>query len=172
MGGELNMPQAIDITGERYGRLIAIRRLDRRRNGHTVWLCKCDCGNETEVVIGSLRNGLTRSCGCLNAERRIEHGMTHTRLYGVWLGMRRRCDYKKHRDYPNYGGRGIKVCPQWRDSFSSFYEWAIANGYDETAPYMACTLDRIDPDGDYEPSNCRWVDAKTQANNRRKKGAR
>ena len=121
MGGELNMPQAIDITGERYGRLIAIRRLDRRRNGHTVWLCKCDCGNETEVVIGSLRNGLTRSCGCLDAERRVEHGMTHTRLYGVWLGMRRRCDYKKHRDYPNYGGRGIKVCPQWRDSFSSFY---------------------------------------------------
>ena len=103
------------------------------------------------------------------AEVSKKHGKSRkSRLYNVWVGMRQRCNDKNHKSYKNYGGRGIRVCEEW-DDFESFEAWALDNGYDKDAPYGECTLDRIDVNGNYEPSNCRWVDAATQARNKRKK---
>lgn len=99
--------------------------------------------------------------------KRIKHGEKGTRLYCVWRHMKERCLYKSSGAYKYYGGRGIKVCKEWSDSYIAFRDWAMENGYDPNAEFGKCTLDRIDCNGDYEPSNCRWVDAKTQNNNRR-----
>ena len=94
------------------------------------------------------------------------HGKRYTRLYTVWRDMKLRCQNPKNKSYQGYGGRGICVCPAWQD-FDNFFTWAMTAGYNPEAPFGACTLDRIDVNGDYEPSNCRWVDMKVQASNRR-----
>lgn len=96
-----------------------------------------------------------------------KHGDVGTRLYNVWKAMRQRCSDPGCKDYPNYGGRGITICPEW-DDYTAFRSWALASGYDSEAPRGVCTIDRTDVDGDYCPTNCRWVDSKTQANNKRK----
>lgn len=164
----------IDLTGQRFGRLVAVRVVGQDNNGRARWLCHCDCGNNTEVASKELRRGTTVSCGCYSREnsgKRISafnyrHGERNTRLYGVWTGMRYRCNCPTCKSYANYGGRGISVCDEW-STFPPFRDWAMANGYDPDAPKGKCTLDRIDADGNYEPSNCRWVDSKVQNNNRR-----
>ena len=165
--------RAYDYTGMRFGKLVVLRP-DVNEKNRIGWLCKCDCGNEMFVETGRLTASIKNpdspkhavSCGCLHGAKPI-HGGSHTRLYRVWAHMKQRCYNSNSNAYIHYGGRGIKICDEWKDDFSSFQKWALENGYDEKAEWHKCTIDRIDVDGDYEPTNCRWVDMHTQLLNRR-----
>lgn len=163
--------RVVDLTGQRFGRWTVIRREGSNTHYSAMWFCRCDCGTERVINGADLRCGHTKSCGCLkyeiNVKRMTTHGGSRSRLHSVWTDMKQRCYNPNEPSYPGYGGRGIKVCDDWRDSFESFQAWALQTGYDENAPYGVCTLDRINVNGNYEPSNCRWVSAKVQAGNRR-----
>ena len=168
--------QIINEAGKKYGRLTVIKYVGNNKYGRALWACECDCGNEKAVLGADLRSGKVRSCGCLEQENRVlmarkralhTHHMSDTRLYGVWHGMKKRCNCENHPHFCDYGGRGISVCDEWENSFTTFAEWALSHGYDEHAPKGACTLDRIDVDGDYCPENCRFADMSVQQNNRR-----
>lgn len=164
------MSKFIDLTGEKFGRLTVIKRKGYSKSKKTQWLCKCDCGNFKIINGSDLKSNKTRSCGCLRKEKAIivakstnlKHNMTHSRPYRIWSSIKSRCYYKNNIAFKNYGGRGIKICDEWRNNFEKFYEWAIENGYKDNL-----TIDRINNDGDYEPSNCRWISMQKQENNRR-----
>lgn len=170
----------IDITGQRFGRLVAKKRLETKSSPsgrkYSVWLCRCDCGKYIEARLNNLRQGSVSSCGCLSHEvhskiaKRInlgeksrKHGDANHNvpLYGIWSAMKRRCNNPNAQYYDIYGGRGITVCSDWQD-YLPFKSWALSNGYKE-----GLTIDRIDCDGNYEPNNCRWITIQEQQRNRR-----
>lgn len=159
-----------DLTGMVFGRLKVIEQNGRTSDRHILWKCKCECGKFTNVSSRELRSGKTKSCGCLQKDKireiRYRHGDRNSRLYSVWKTMKKRCENKNCKSYKWYGAKGVSVCDEWHD-YLAFKRWALDNGYDEKAKRGECTIDRINPYGDYEPSNCRWVSMVEQARNKR-----
>lgn len=159
------MSEVIDITGHRFGRLVAISYVNPKR-----WLCRCDCGTETIIPGDNLRRAITKSCGCLRTEvtrsRSYKHGHNirghRSSSYRSWANMIERCTNPHDTDWKNYGGRGIAVCDRWRHSFEAFLE-----DMGEKPP--GHSIDRINNDGNYEPGNCRWATASEQQHNKRVK---
>lgn len=157
----------------KFGRWTVVSRAGSTPGGQATWNCVCECGTERVVSGAYLRNGTTKSCNCVGAERvrgfNLTHGHGHERLNGVWHGMKERCFNPSATNYPDYGGRGITVCDEWAKDYQAFRDWSLANGYNEKAKRGECTLDRVNVNGNYEPGNCRWVSMKVQAHNRRMK---
>lgn len=163
------MPKIIDITGQRFGRLVAIERSQNvaRTNAPSrpAWLCACDCGIRKVVSKACLISGLAKSCGCLRREttsvKNTAHGMSQTPEYNSWLRMNSRCHFISNKNYKDYGGRGIFVCDQWRYSFENFF---LSMG---RRPTIKHSLERKDNNRGYSPDNCKWATKKEQSCNRR-----
>lgn len=164
------MARANDLTGMTFNRLTVIREADtsvHKKNHHVKWLCKCECGNYTEVVSSALKSGRVGSCGCYHSDRVIEthtkHGLSNTRIKSIYSGMIQRCYNPNAPRYDRYGARGIKICDEWlgENGLVNFNEWAIQNGYSDEL-----TIDRIDNDKNYSPNNCRWATIDIQNNNK------
>lgn len=149
--------------GNRYGRLTVIEIKDKCKSK---FKCRCDCGNIYYARPIDLENGSIKSCGCLQKEIN-KNSVSGERLYCVWNGMRNRCYNPNNKRYESYGGRSIKICEEWLNNYLKFKDWAYSTGYDENAERGECTIDRIDVNGDYEPSNCRWITIQEQQKNKR-----
>ena len=157
---------------EKYGRLTILGFHHKDKHYHKYYECICDCGNKTIVNESNLKRGLTKSCGCLQSEttakrnktmkQKDKHKYSDYSLYHLWKTIRSRCLCKTEPAYKDYGGRGITICNEWKESYPMFLEWANKNGYKK-----GLMIDRIDNDGNYCPENCRFVDAFVQANNKR-----
>jgi len=157
------MGTTIDLIGKKFNRLTVISREGRSPSNKIMWKCLCDCGKILDIIGASLKNGNTKSCGCLNDENRLinnlKHGKSKTKMYKSWSDMKSRCLNKNNKNYSRYGGRGISVCNEWL-KFEPFMKWAIANNYDESLE-----IERRNNNKNYEPSNCKWATRKEQNNN-------
>ena len=163
------MSKLKDLTGMTFGRLKVIERVENHKNRHVMWLCECQCEEKTLRVVDSehLLSGHTKSCGCLarekSRERATTHGKHNTKIYKTWKNMKERVLNPNNTRYKNYGERGIKICDEWKDSFESFYNWAMNNGYKE-----GLTIERKNVNGDYCPENCEWITFEEQRHNKTK----
>lgn len=160
------MVKAIDISGMKFGRLTALHPNGHDINPsrkHILWACVCECGKELDVRLNSLRSGVTKSCGCLKKEGNSNktHGMTKTPEYRSWAHIKARCTNPNHNDFADYGGRGIKMCERWANSFEAFFEDMGRR------PEGMKSIDRIDVNGNYCKENCRWANDHIQSRNKR-----
>lgn len=153
------MSKIKDLTGQKYGRLTVIEMIPKTTR-KTFWKCVCECGNEKIVRSDQVQCGNIQSCGCFVPQR--DHGKSKTRQYNIWMHMKHRCYDTNDISFNNYGGRGISVCDEWCNDFKIFYDWAMSNGYSDDK-----SLDRIDNEKNYEPSNCRWATKREQDKNKR-----
>lgn len=163
------MPKAIDLKGQKFGAWLVVKFMGPNKNGQTTWRCLCDCGEVRDVVGQTLRMGLTHSCGCMKSDRLVmaktKHGHARglrkpeSRTYMIWVAMLQRCKGRGEMGKKYYLDRGITVCERWHD-FKNFLD-----DMGEVPPGMS--IDRVNNDGNYEPSNCRWATAQQQADNRR-----
>lgn len=154
--------------GDRYGQLTILKEIEPLQYGKykkRMFLCKCDCGNETKTRLEYIRSGHTKSCGCrretVPSETKRTHGMTETRLYRIWAGMKARCYNENVKSYEHYGAQGVTVCDEWHE-FENFNKWATENGYKDDL-----TIERKNPFGNYEPNNCTWIPRSKQGKNKR-----
>lgn len=158
----------IDLSGKRFGKLVVLHQhSEKSKSGRICWVCICDCGTIRVIQGNNLQSGNSKSCGCESSRRKIglkskTHGISdHHPLYVAWINLKHRCFNENDTQYKRYGGRGITVYEGWVHDFRAFYDWSLENGWRE-----GLTIDRINNDGNYEPSNCRWVERKVQNSNR------
>ena len=151
-----------DLKGQKFNRWTVICKSSKTNSFYNVlWVCRCECGIVRDVLSGNLVRGLSKSCGCLNRENHSKHNLSKTAEYKTWLGIKSRCLNPKNEAYNNYGGRGIKICDRWLNSFENFY---ADMGLKPSEEY---SIDRIDNNGHYEPGNCKWNTFEEQQNNKR-----